>query len=322
MNKRGLGRGLESLFNLPIAEKKSKVLPENKNISPSENGITEIPIAKISPSPFQPRRIFEPKALQELANSIKENGIIQPIVLRKTKKGYEIAAGERRFRAASLAGLKKIPAIIQDYTDEKMMEIALVENLQRENLNPIEEALAFQRLVSEFKLTQDAVSKKIGRSRSVIANSIRLLNLHEKVQELISDKKLNVGQTRPLLAIEDKNLQYQLALEILEKDYSARDVEELVRSILDPEKRISELEPEQEDTTSKKSLEDNFYLNEYEDRLTLILGSKVKIKQGKLKSKIEIEYYSDEDLERIVETLSLKPEKTNNMRQKNKPFTI
>ena len=321
MNKRGLGRGLESLFNLPAEEKKSKVI-ENKITSSSENGVAEIPITKIFPSPFQPRRIFDHKALQELANSIEENGIIQPIVLRKTKKGYELVAGERRFRAAQLAGLKKVPALIQDYSDEKMMEIALVENLQRENLNPIEEALAFRRLANEFKLTQDAVSKKIGKSRSVIANSIRLLNLHEKVQELISNKKLNVGQTRPLLAIEDKNLQYQLALEILEKDYSARDVEELVRSILDPEKTTIEVETEQEYKSSKKIIEDNFYLNEYEDRLTLILGSRVKIKQGKLKSKIEIEYYSDEDLERIVETLSLTPEKTNNIKQKNKPFTI
>ena len=319
MNKKGLGRGLDALFNLPVAEKKPKPIPENKNTSP-EKEVQEISITKIFPSPFQPRRTFEQKALQELANSIKENGIIQPIVLRKTKKGFELAAGERRFRAAQIAGLKKIPALVQDYSDEKMMEIALVENLQRENLNAIEEAIAFQRLIAEFKLTQDAVSKKIGKSRSVIANSIRLLNLHQKVQTLIIDKKLNVGQTRPLLAIEDKEMQHQIALEILENDYSSRDVEELVKNILNPDKTNIEAEPKKE--TNKKEIEKNFYLDEYEDQLTLILGSKVKIKQGKLKSKIEIEYYSDEDLERLVEVLSLKPETQNNIKHKNKSFTV
>lgn len=289
MSKRGLGRGLDALFGAPNTGEPAV----------SSEPINEIAIQEIIPNLHQPRRDFDEEALAELAQSIRQHGIIQPVVVRKTLTGYELVAGERRWRASQLVGLKKIPTVVREYTDAEMMEIALVENLQRQNLNVIEEAIAFRRLIEEFGLTQEEVSQKIGRSRSMIANIVRLLNLQPEVQDFVSRGTLTMGQVRPLLALESAEMQINAANQIIDEDLSARDAEELVRRLASkrPAKKV---EPKPEETE-----EDNqFFMNEFEDRLKIILGTQVRIKPGKLKSKIEIEYYSNEDLERIMEMLS------------------
>jgi len=288
MNKtqRGLGRGLDALFSAGSSEEDQPI-------------VTYVPIKKISPNKFQPRRVFDDEALDELANSIRQYGILQPIVLRKALNGYELVAGERRWRASKMAGMDNIPAIIKEYTDNEMIEIALIENIQREDLNAIEEALAYRRLMDELCLTQEEVGRKVGRSRSLIANMVRLLNLHPTVQEYVSRGTLTIGQARPLLALETGDLQIEAAEIIIEEDLTARGAEELV-------KRYAEL-PKQAKTQVKPEEEKGIFVVEAEDRLKLILGTQVKIKSGKLKSKIEIEFYSPEDFERIVEILSGPP---------------
>ncbi|SMC91528.1 ParB/RepB/Spo0J family partition protein [Sporomusa malonica] len=297
MNKRGLGRGLDALFGSPNTGD-ANVHNEQPN---------EIAIKDIVPNQHQPRRDFDEEALAELAQSIKQHGIIQPVVVRKTLSGYELVAGERRWRASQLAGLKQIPAVVRDYTDAEMMEIALIENLQRRNLNMIEEAMAFRRLMEEFGLTQEEVAQRIGRSRSMIANIVRLLNLHPEVQDFVSRGTLTMGQARPLLALETVEMQLDAANQIIEEDLSARDAEELVRRLAArrPAKKAEpkpSVEPENGDDPNQ------FFMNEFEDRLKVILGTQVRIKPGKMKSKIEIEYYSPEDLERIMEMLSTRQE--------------
>ncbi|SDE77382.1 ParB/RepB/Spo0J family partition protein [Sporomusa acidovorans] len=295
MSKRGLGRGLDALFNAPT----------NGQTAESNEPIKEISLQEIVPNQHQPRRDFDEEALAELAQSVKQHGIIQPVVVRKTLTGYELVAGERRWRASQMAGLKQIPAVIREYTDAEMMEIALVENLQRQNLNVIEEAVAFRRLIEEFGLTQEEVSQRIGRSRSMIANIIRLLNLQPEVQEFVSRGTMTMGQARPLLALDSPEMQLEVANQIIEEDLSARDAEELVRRLVakQPVKK-AEAKPKEEE-------EDQFFMNEFEDRLKVILGTQVRIKPGKYKSKIEIEYYSNEDLERIMEMLSKRQENVN-----------
>lgn len=285
MNKtqRGLGRGLDALFS-PGSSEDDQAL------------IVSIPVKKISPNKFQPRRVFDEEALEELASSIEQYGILQPIVLRKALNGYELVAGERRWRASKLAGITDIPAIIKEYTDSEMIEIALIENIQREDLNAIEEALAYRRLMDELSLTQEEVGRKVGRSRSLIANMVRLLNLDPKVQEYVSRGTLSMGQARPLLALETGELQIEAADIIIEEDLSARGAEELVR-------RYGEL-PKQPKTSTKTPEDKGIFVIEAEDRLKLLLGTQVKIKPGKIKSKIEIEFYSPEDFERIVDVLS------------------
>ncbi|WP_425059438.1 Stage 0 sporulation protein J [Sporomusa carbonis] len=293
MSKRGLGRGLDALFGAPGTA---------QNAEQSEVA-NEIDIKDIIPNQHQPRRDFDEESLAELAQSIKQHGVIQPVVVRKILTGYELVAGERRWRASQMAGLKSLPAIVREYTDAEMMEIALIENLQRQDLNPIEEAMAFRRLMDEFGLTQEEVSQKIGRSRSMIANIVRLLNLQPEVQEFVSRGTLTMGQARPLLALQTPELQLDAAKQIIEEDLSARDAEELVRRLAAhrPDKKV-EPKPEQVDEVNQ------LFMSEFEDRLKVMLGTKVKIKPGKLKSKIEIEYYSQEDLERIVEMLSIREE--------------
>ncbi len=277
-NKRGLGRGLGAFFQAEEGEKP-----------------TEIALSDIVPNRFQPRRVFDPEALNELAQSIKQHGVIQPVLVRKTATGYELVAGERRWRAAQQAGLKAIPAVVRDYDDGQMTELALIENIQRENLNPIEEAAAFRRLMDEFSLTQEEVARRIGRSRSLIANTVRLLNLPAAVQDHVSRGTLTMGQARPLLGLEDAELQLEAAESIIAEDLSARDAEELVRRLLStPRTKPARKQPEKRE----------FFLAEAEERLKMALGTQVRIKPGKLKSKIEIEFYSAEDLERLIETLS------------------
>ncbi|WP_371375699.1 ParB/RepB/Spo0J family partition protein [Sporomusa aerivorans] len=296
MSKRGLGRGLDALFNAP----------KSPEAAESNEPINEIPVHNIIPNQHQPRRVFDEEALAELAQSIKQHGVIQPVVVRQTLSGYELVAGERRWRASQIVGLKQIPAVVREYTDAEMMEIALIENLQRQNLNSIEEAMAFRSLMLEFGLTQEEVAQRIGRSRSMIANIVRLLNLQPEVQEFVSRGTLSMGQARPLLALEDSAVQLDAAKQIIEEDLSARDAEELVR-------RLAARRPVKKAEPAEKAVDEDsqFFMNEFEDRLKLILGTQVRIKPGKLKSKIEIEYYSNEDLERIMDMLSSTPETTN-----------
>lgn len=278
MTKRGLGRGLGAFF------------------SPGEDEPrAEIAVTEIVPNKFQPRRVFDEDALNELAQSIKQHGVIQPIIVRRTLTGFELVAGERRWRAAQKAGLDAIPAVVRDYSDGEMTEIALIENLQRENLNPVEEAVAYKRLMEDFGLTQEEVARKIGRSRSLIANTIRLLNLAPPVQDHVSRGTLSMGQARPLLALEDSELQQEAADTIIEEDLSARDAEELVRRLLKTPRLKKAKKPEKRE----------IFLAEAEERLKMVLGTQVKIKPGKLKSKIEIEFYSADDLERIIEVLTV-----------------
>ena len=285
MNKRGLGKGLDALIPTAVS-----------NIVSSEvESVDEIELKRIIPNKFQPRRVFDAEKMEELVQSIKQYGVLQPVVVRKTMNGYELAAGERRFRASQMAGLKTIPAVVRDYTDSEMTEIALIENLQRHDLNPIEEGMAYRRLMDEFGLTQEEVAKKIGRSRSLIANMVRMLNLEPEVQDLVSRGTLSMGQVRPLLALASTELQLQAAQTIVDEDLSARDAEELVRRLA---KNPRPSKPKTEKPVS------DFFAAEIEDRLKMILGTQVKLKPGKLKSKIEIEYYSEEDLERIIEVLS------------------
>ncbi|MBU2703139.1 ParB family chromosome partitioning protein [Sporomusaceae bacterium BoRhaA] len=287
MNKHGLGRGIEALIPISTDEHREAV--------------PEIDIVKIVANPFQPRRVFDEEALSELALSIKQYGVLQPVVVRQTLSGYELVAGERRWRAAQLAGLHVIPAIVKDYTDGEMTEIALIENLQRENLNPIEEGQAYRRLMHEFGLTQEEVSQKIGRSRSLIANMVRLLNLPEEIRDHVSRGTISMGQARPLLTLESTELQLKALEMIIENDLSARDVEELVRKLALNHKLPEQIAKQREDQEQKE-----YFFIEVEDKLKLLLGTQVKIKPGKLKSKIEIEYYSPDDLERLLELFQQK----------------
>lgn len=283
MNKqsRGLGRGLEAL--IPTMSEQEVV--------------KELLITDIVANKYQPRNEFNEEALEELAESINQYGLLQPVIVRKVLNGYELIAGERRWRAAQKNGVKTIPAIVREYSDIETTEIALIENLQRENLNAIEEAGAYQRLVNEFGLTQEELAKKIGRSRSHIANFIRLLNLPEIVQEYVSRGTLTMGQVRPLLTLESEDLQIEAAEYIIAEDLSARDAEKLVKKLMkDPQVLQEELEEEE--------YKEDIFVVEAEDVLKMALGTKVKIKPGKKKSKIEIEFYSADDLERLVEVLT------------------
>jgi len=280
MNKRGLGRGIEALIT-PVA---------SEGIEDSG----EISIKDIVPNRFQPRRTFEEEPLNQLAQSIRQYGVLQPVVVRKAFDGYELVTGERRWRAAQLAGLLVIPAVIRDYNDTEMTAIALVENIQREDLNPIDEALAFRQLIEEFGLTQEEVARKVGRSRSMVANVVRLLNLSLEVQEFVSRGTLSMGQARPLLSLDGAEAQNGAADIIIEQELSARDAEELVRRLLKaPRER-----------PAPKTERREIFLAAAEERLKILLGTQVKIKPGKLRSKIEIEFYSADDLERIIEVLA------------------
>ncbi len=282
MSKRGLGRGLDALISTSGVQ------------ASDQESITEIAVQEIVANRFQPRRLFEPEKLSELAESIKQYGVLQPVVVRKMAKGFELVAGERRWRASQLAGLRTVPAVIREYTDSQMTEIALIENLQRQDLNPIEEAFAYRRLMDEFNLTQDAVANRVGRSRSYIANMVRLIHLPDSIQDFVSRGTLTMGQTRPLLALESEELQIQAARRIIDEDLSARDAEELVR-------KLNEVPTERQVSTP---IPKEVFMAEAEDRLKMLLGTKVHIKPGKLKSRIEIEFHSAEELDRIIETMS------------------
>lgn len=284
--KKGLGSkglGLEALLNSKMNELNEKT---------QETGVFEVDIDKIEPNKNQPRKIFEENALEELAESIKEHGVIQPIILKKINSGYEIIAGERRWRASKIAGIKKIPAVVKNIDDLKAFETALVENLQREGLNPMEEAKSYKRLIEEFSLSQEEAAKKVGKSRSVVANVMRLLNLDERVQIFISENKLSNGHGRALLGISDNNIQFETAEKIIQEELSVRETEKLVKKIT---------ENNNKDKKEKRKIKFNTNNYKYiENDLKSIFGTKVKLSNNKNKGKIEIEYYSDEDLDRLI----------------------
>lgn len=252
-------------------------------------------IDEILPNPFQPRRIFAVEELSELAKSIKEYGVIEPLIVRiNNDNHFELIAGERRLRAAKMAGLTAVPVILKDYDDRKTAQIALIENLQRSDLNAIEEAKAYSTLITKFSMTQDEVARKVSKSRSHIANFVRLLHLSEPVQDLLMTGKLNMGQAKPLLALEDKELQIKAAQLIIERELSARKAESLVKQLLNDASSLEKIE---------RQAKEKVYLNDAQERLKQALGTNVNIKQGKKKSCIEIEFYSEDDLERLMEFL-------------------
>ena len=275
------GRGLEAVISQQVD-------------SIQEKGVTEISIDKISPNREQPRRIFDETALEELAESMKQLGVIQPIVLAKDGDYYKIIVGERRWRAAKIAGLKKIPAIIKDLDETSAYEIALVENLQRENLNLIEEARGYRKLVDIFGLSQEEVAQKVGKSRPTVTNALRLLNLDERVQQFVLNNEITGGHARALLGIEDKDAQCRIAEKIIENGLSVRATEALVKNY-NNQKPVNNDNRANFDTTGYKSIEKN---------LKELFGTKVKLNCKKNKGKIEIEYYSDADLERILELIT------------------
>lgn len=289
--KTGLGRGLNTL--IPSAPAKDT---ESEKILKKEEQIKSeimVPILKVEPNPDQPRRQFDEDSLQELADSIKQYGILQPLIVKKHEKFYEIIAGERRWRAAKLAGLKEVPVLIRDYEENEIVEIALIENIQREDLNPIEEALAYKRLMEEFSLKQDQVAAKVSKSRAAITNSLRLLKLDERVQNLLSEEMITTGHARALLAIDDPDEQYETAMKVFDEKLSVREIEKLVKQMSKKKKEI----PKEEDKVQE------YLFANIEESLKQALGSKVNIKNRNNKGKIEIEYYSKEELDRLVDML-------------------
>lgn len=296
--KRGLGKGLDSLIpNSVLKPDTPESIAEASKNAEKEGKIAEnlIKITKIEPNREQPRKKFDEEALNQLAESIKQYGLIQPILVQDRKDYYEIIAGERRWRAAKIAGLKEIPVIIRDFSDKEKAEIALIENIQRENLNPIEEAMGFKRLIEEFNMKQEEVAERVGKSRSAVTNSLRLLKLSDKVREYLTDKDspISMGHARALLAVEDEYKQAEFAEKIIENNLSVREVEKLVKDLDKPikEKPVPDAQLQAIYAT-------------YEEKMKQILATKVNITQSLRKKgagKFEIEFYSTEDFERIVE---------------------
>ncbi len=291
----GLGKGLGALL-------------KNREITPAKDQVQEIAANEIRANRYQPRQNFDEAALEDLSESIRQYGILQPLIVRRLpEKGYELIAGERRLRAARKAGLEKVPALVREYNDAEISEIALIENIQRENLNIIEEAEAYAFLMQNFQLTQEMLAKKVGRSRPHIANSLRLLELAEPVQDKLVAGELLMGQARPLLALKDEALQIKAAEHILAEHLSSRQAEELVRRLLDDPAYLDAEAggPEDESAEAQETQEaqqDAFYQDAV-GRLNEYLGTKVRIRPGKKKSRIEIEFYSEDDLERLLELL-------------------
>jgi ParB family chromosome partitioning protein len=275
---RGLGKGLGALIT-------SNLIEDGEQVS-------DVSVSEIRPNPYQPRKEFDPAAIEELSHSIKEHGIIQPLIVRKSIKGYELVAGERRLRAAKHAGLKKVPVVVKEYTDQQLMEIALIENLQREDLNPLEEAEAYEKLIAHYSYTQEALAQKIGKSRPHVANMLRLLQLPEKIRQLVASAALSMGHARALLPVEKEAVQLQLAQDVVKRGLSVRQLEELVKQL-----NVSR------ETKKKKVVKKEPQLMEMEERLRTRFGTSVKIKKGSKRGKIEIDFYSNEDLQRIMEIL-------------------
>lgn len=296
--KSGLGKGLDSLITNQYA-KKQELSTNGDNfvdnsVEKEEQPKTMLKVSQIEPNREQPRKNFDEAALEELAESIRQHGVIQPLLVKPKGKHYEIIAGERRWRAAKLAKVKEVPVVIRDYSDQEMMEIALIENIQREDLNPIEEAQAYMRLIQEFHLKQEELAKRLSKSRTAIANRMRLLKLTPLVQEMLADGRLSEGHARALLALESTELQETAAAQILEQSFSVRETEKLVKKLLNPPK--------------KKEIDDNWeerdrvIYEKLEEDLRALMGTKVVIQRKEVdKGRIQIDYYSVEELERLME---------------------
>lgn len=292
MARSGLGRGLRALI---------------PDLSPDERGsVVEVNVDVISPNRYQPRKRFDEEKMAELAASIKEHGVVQPVVARTSKNGYELVIGERRWRAAKMAGLKTIPVVVREFQESEMMELALIENLQREDLNPIEEAEAYARLIKEFGLTQDELAVTLGKSRPAIANMLRLLNLAAEVQDSVSRGTISMGHARALLGIEAKEQQLVACNEVIARGLSVRETEELVREWTESEYPGEDVPRETGTPIGKPILSRDSNLVDLEERLKRFFGTQVRIKSGKKKNTIEIEYYSAEDLQRILDLFRTK----------------
>ena len=294
--KKGLGKGLGNL--IPESDKeaqKTKVVEKvvEKKVIVKEPAETIVKINEVEPNKNQPRRTFDEDALLELAESIKQHGVIQPLIVKKRDKYYEIIAGERRWRAAKMAGLKEIPVVIKDLSDQEIMEVALIENIQREDLNPIEEAQAYQRLIKEYNYKQDELAERVSKSRVAVTNSMRLLKLDERVQKMIIDDMISAGHARALLAITDSEKQYTIAMKVFDEKLSVRETEKLIKNL------DKQVKPKVNTTP-----ENDFIYRDIENKLKESMGTKVIIpNKDNNQGKREIEYYSQDDFERIVDIL-------------------
>ena len=297
VKRNGLGKGLDSLIPNKN-EKKPKTSAkiddrEKKEEEVLKSGEIMVKINQVEPNRDQPRKDFGEDALVELADSIKQFGILQPLIVQKKKDYYEIIAGERRWRAAKIAGVKEVPVIVKEFTDQEIVEISLIENIQRENLNPIEEAMAYKRLLEEFNLKQDEVAERVSKSRTAVTNSMRLLKLSPRVQQMIVDDMISTGHARALLAIDDEEQQYILANKIFDEKLSVRETEKLVKALKNPKKEIK-----------KPKSEHTFVYDNIEEQMKNIIGTKVSVNpKANGKGRIEIEYYSEEELERIYDLI-------------------
>lgn len=301
----GLGKGLGAIFGEDVVENQESVSRETSGNQANPNSKNEespgkeymMKMSLIEPNTGQPRKAFDQESIQELSDSIKKYGVLQPLLVQKKGDRYEIIAGERRWRAAKEAGLKEIPVVIREYTKQQSMEIALIENVQREDLNPIEEAMAYQQLMQEFELTQEEIAERVSKNRVTITNSMRLLKLDKRVQEMLIQGLITGGHARALLSLEDGEQQYQISLKIIGERLSVREVEKLVKAIGKPKKSSKEKEKEDEQDLS-------LIFKDLEERMKQAMGTKVTInKRDRNKGKIEIEYYSEAELERLVELI-------------------
>lgn len=294
VKRNGLGKGLDSLIpNKSVKTPGNEVKKPDIKDESSKSGEIMVKINEVEPNRDQPRKEFDEDSLVELADSIKQFGILQPLLVQKKKDYYEIIAGERRWRAAKIAGIKEVPVIIKEYTNQEIVEISLIENIQRENLNPIEEAMAYKRLLEEFNLKQDEVAERVSKSRTAVTNSMRLLKLSDRVQQMIIDDMISTGHARALLAIDDEEQQYMLANKIFDEKLSVRETEKLVKDLKNPKKEIK-----------KKKIEHTFVYENLEEHMKNIIGTKVSVNpKANGKGKIEIEYYSEEELERIYDLI-------------------
>ena len=290
---RGLGKGLDSL--IPAQAPKVEAVESDVRTEDNSQGIY-VKITKVEPNREQPRKNFDEDALQELDDSIKQYGIVEPLIVQDRNTYYEIIAGERRWRAAKLAGLKEVPVIVRNYTEQEIVEISLIENIQREDLNPIEEAQAYRRLLTEFNLKQDEVAERVSKSRTAVTNSMRLLKLCDEVQQMIIDDMISTGHARALISIEDQEQQYTIAQKVFDEKLSVRDVEKLVKNLNKPEKVKKE-------PVTDKALE--VVYQDLEEKLKQSLGTKVSISsKGDGAGKLEIEFYTHDDLEKITDLLT------------------
>lgn len=286
VKKTGLGKGLDSMIPPKVVKETMKEMKSSE----SETGERILKINEVEPNKKQPRKFFNEEALKELSDSIKQHGIVQPLVVAKQKDYYEIIAGERRWRAAKMAGLKEVPVVVKDYSPQEVMEIALIENIQREDLNPVEEAKAYQNLIKEYNLKQEEVADRVSKSRSAITNSLRLLKLEDQILDMLIEEEISSGHARTLLALDDPGQQLMVAEKIVKDQLSVRDTEKLVKSINQPVKKVP-----------KKELKNDFVYRDMEEKLKQKIGTKVKInRKSENKGKIEIEYYSQDELEKIV----------------------